>query len=911
MQYSSSSDDDHDDDDGGGDQFRDHSKKTDQFCIQGENFQNFVQPIQKKRRVNQPRNNTREPPLLHPHRPISKQNHLAWRNLQELIQVWYAKHNSASAYDDLQNKLCNTMDDHSLCSSSSSSSTDDHSAMPTQKEIDRSWNMKQRQATATFKQLAKWAKPCLETIHLTHGLAVPKSMMQSSNSTKTQELEDSANALSFLRCLIQCTEIALQICVYQLRRALMNQKEKDKSMATTTTTLERAKRLSIMLETRVIGPMRSSLWIILSELEPKILWDPRPFWRKQHLNTIWSVYMRVFLLICFDKYPILKARGSQQRTEPTPSWPTADSHIRRPLVHLMDFGMKVSGKEEATSLEADGLGIPDEGTTEAWNMTNLFEAIDILTDAWPMIRYKNPVIELVSRMLLRYAHLGYAVSEESCISQEIAAETAHNMEEYITSEYETSSSNQQHQTCIRKVRSQTYYADGGDAFRSMLSDFCLLSKADGWMSSLSMENQNQQNHLNGYAADLDEMTRQVRQNMKQFPLARCLWRSLLCGPEDDPLLWRCKSTKLILLNGFPTPTAKTDLEQTIEACNSTVIEFLKQRDSEEAYAIFQKSGAILLLRPGEASRFSRRWPRHACTPLNILNGMRDCDMMRYNERVTQVSAPYTLLEKPKQTLPGDLQTLTDHLVIECIRYMMRTCCTDNATDAFTRYLIDPHQIRTEWSEQCPNPWLNDLSWSFRLCSNMNPSSEAELQIPWEDRVLERIIKGCVSIMDLPSWPKILNLGGRVILWNPMGPLCLQLLLTAVNEDGDLRISEYTEDQYKEMERVCAEVLDLSGIAMLGTIILWLEARILLVDILKEGLLNTAAKGAASLVRLAQHGNCKQRELVDQVQDLLVITTERFEGYQELLKWLIGSLITEEAEAEEIGNLPPPGPGEDI
>ena len=894
MQYSSLSD----GGDNGSTEFNDNypQETQDQVCIQGEFFQNPVQPTQKKRRLDQPPplNNTTNSPLPPPPipRPPPPRQQLDWRNLQELIQIWYAKHNSASVYDDLQSKLCN-LNDHSLCSNcinnTNNTTSHDHLAMPSQKEIDRAWNMKQRQATATFKQLAKWAKPCLETIHLPHGLAVPKSMMQS--NTKTQELEDSANALSFLRCLIQCTEITLQICVHQLRQQLVNQKEEVVAM----TTLERAKHLSAMLEARVIGPMRSSLWTILSELEPKILWDPRPFWRKQHLNTIWSVYMRVFLLVCFDKYPILKARGSQQNTEPEPSWPTNAFHIRRPLVHLMDFGMKLPvAKEEATILEEDGLGIPDEGNTEAWSMTNLFEAIDILTDAWPMIRYKNPVIELVSRMLLRYAHLGYAVSEEACISQDIAAETAHNMEEYITSEYESSSNN--HQSCVRKVRSQTYYADGGDAFRSMMSDFCLLSKADAWMSSLSMQHQSQ-SHLNG-EGDLDDMTSRVRQTMKQFPLARCLWKSLLCTPEDDPLLWRCKSTKLILSHGFSTATAKTDLEQTVDACHSTVVEFLKQRDSEEAYAIFQKSGAVLLLRPGEASRFSRRWPRHACTPLNILNGMRDCDMMRYNERVTQTSVPHTLLEKPDQSLPGDLQTLTDHLVIECIRYMMRTCCTDSATDAFTRYLIEPHQIRTEWSSQCPNPWLDDLSWSFRLCSSVNPRTEAELEIPWEERVLARIIKGCISIMDLPSWPKILNLGGRVLLWNPMGPLCLQLLLTDVNEDGDLRTSEYTEDQCREMERVCAEVLDLSGIAMLGTVVLWLEARILVVGILRDALLNTAAETAASLQRRKQYGKCKERELVDQINDLLSITSDRLEGYRELLKWLIGSLITEEAEEEE-------------
>lgn len=274
-------------------------------------------------------------------------------------------------------------------------------------------------------------------------------------------------------------------------------------------------------------------------------------------------------------------------------------------------------------------------------------------------------------------------------------------------------------------------------------------------------------------------------------------------------------------------------------------------------------------------------------------------MMRYNELVSQTSVPHSLLENPKQSLPGDLQTLTGHLVIECIRYMMRTCCVDKATDAFTRYLIEPHQISTEWSTQCPTAWDKDMSWCFRLCSNLNPTTEAELEVSWEDRVLQRLMKGIILSMDIPSWPKILNLGGRVVLWNPMGPLCLQLLLSgaaeAEEEEAKSSPPPYTPEDLREMEKICAEVLDLSGMAMVGTVVLWLKARILVVDILRESILDIVAEAVGT--------RCSDTDWLDQVNDLLGITTERLHAYQELLNWLIGSLITEGDEDQEDQGLP--------
>jgi len=826
------------------------------------------------------------------------------------------------------------------------------------------------QAVATFAQLANWAIPCLEVINAPHGISVPmgsKNSGRSGAATKAGQLRCESDALSFLRCLAQCTELSLRLCLDQLRASVANhleqrrqgnlRQEKQTSSSSSGSVDDDdlvAEKQSQALEADVLGPMRASLWHIMAAIEPKLFWDPRPFWCTQHLGSLWAIYVRLMLLVCFDQYPILKARaaksscwswaGQQQQQHRAQAYTAR--HGRRPMCTMADFGLSgrnVGGvhADDDDGDDDDGLGLPHEGDAENWSMTELFEVIDVLTDRWPLVRYERPVVQLVTRILLRYANLGYAISETECVpvpaddgaddddddddgtrrdQPEYAMPSAHDMEEYVTERYEAANTGDGDQLwglgrCVRCVREDTYYGDGGAALREMLSDFLVATQADGWMWVLSAVNTTNGGRM---YTDVTAMGTSARRALGSIPLARRLWISLQNASDTDavknPLMWLCETSGLLndsltrvtsttsaaTLSDSQGPLPRHELDEASDACLSEVALFLKDRDSEEPYRVFARSGAVLLLRPGETWRFRHRWPRHGCTPLNILNGMRDGDMMRYNEMVTQSTMPHELASKPDRALPGDLVTLLDHLSIECVRYMMRKCCTDKATDALNPYIVVKHQISTGWSTRCPTPWDDDIPWCFRLSAVAH--SDGDAYIPWEERAIERLVAGAITDMALPPWPKIIQMGGRVVIWNPMGPLCRRILCQEVDpsdSDSDANANTSVEGGAGEtglephiVDRMCAEVLDLSDVAMSGTLVVWLEAKILITDIMRRGVMDAADSIVARTgARPGVSRRNRTGSRLDQINELLGIVNARMDGYRQLMQRLVGSLRT--------------------
>lgn len=408
-------------------------------------------------------------------------------------------------------------------------------------------------------------------------------------TVRCAELRDQAGAVSFVRAASQCAEVGLGLCTRAARRG------------------------GIEAVSDILDRVRPHIWPIMASAEPRLFWDPRPFWAGMDplspsgARVLWQLYVRLFLLACFDRYQQLRASRvaelaeKQQRDhqeqdkgedgqDPGAGDPLAQ---RRPVRRPSEVGLGSGPDDEQDDADAETwcvracFGFPFFALTRkkiARPMSMLFGALDALSDEWNQALYSLPMIRLVARLLARYGMLGYARSSPAtrARAEQQGDRCAHDLPEYTADPDPFG---------WVSVDRESYYGEGGAALRDMLSDLCAAVHADARMATKS--------HRGG--GDLGA-------SLRTMPLAQRLWLSL--DPEQeaggDPLLLCCLQRGLLMDHQTPLHSSPA-MREGAQRCFASMHRFLQSGEAKEAEKCFVKSGVAQIMLPGEVWRFVHRW----------------------------------------------------------------------------------------------------------------------------------------------------------------------------------------------------------------------------------------------------------------------------------------------------------------
>lgn len=636
------------------------------------------------------------------------------------------------------------------------------------REANAYWNAMLRHTRESLRVLAGRAEASLRCPHVAEGLAAAGDNTGRNDSARCGELADKFRAARFLRAVAQCVEVGLDVCV-----ALSQAEVRD-----------RAERETIpgVLDRRILRDIRPHLWAIAASMEPRLFWDPRPFWTgleepSCHL-TLWKLYARLFLLASFDRFQALRAqrrretrrgeRGSRGGAESE-----SEEEEERLRENLLFVRRSVRGPRDM-GVGPDPLAHDlDDRDLEEWPMSILFAGLDSLTEGWNRLRYGPATQRLVARCLLRYAMLGYATTPAAAVRQarETGTRCAHDMPVYCVggSEDEPVGGGEGERGAVG-VNPDTYYGQGGAALREMLSDLCAVAHTDAWLRAMTPPT-----NPDGAGSPSQLAPGAI---LAAAPLLQRLHLTLLpprsppgagggeeeeeeealeegegAGEEEvDGLMLYCGEVEAIAAADL---ALLPEMRRVARRCFASIRHFLNGREAQGAEKCFIKSGAVSLLLPGELWKFVRRWPDHGASAVNIINGMRERDMILYRDHIISpgvssileikrsryhtvgsagagrakpppeegadrgdlgtlsllradgeppAAAPWESAEDEetvqemndeglKEALPGCLVTLVDHLVWEAARHMMRMVAIGEGTEALPSFLFEMHHAR--------------------------------------------------------------------------------------------------------------------------------------------------------------------------------------------------------------------------
>lgn len=558
------------------------------------------------------------------------------------------------------------------------------------------WTAMLKHATQSLGVLAGRAEQSMRCGALPTGLAGAAPGRK--ESARCDEFADKLRASRFLRATAQCVEVGIDVCV-----AISQAETRDRSERET---------IPEVLGRRVLDGMRPHLWTIAASLEPRLFWDPRPFWTGLAPDSchgaLWKLYARIFLLASFDKFQALRAirrrelqssaggaggtARSADATRPeavgaAAAWAEEEGELRENLLFSRrsvrgPLDMGVGPDPQRHDL--------DDRDLEDWPMSILFAALDSLTEEWNRLRYGPETQRLVARCLLRYAMLGYATTPAAAVrqAQETDRRYAHDMPTYCSKDP------------LRggvRANGDSYYGQGGAALRDMLSALATVANLDAWLRTLSPPT----------TPDPRRVRLAPSTMLKFAPLAQRLHSILLLPPapsetsreggghnggddddSDDEEMWEEKEEDEEEGGGKQDPAGGGEEEQPTTAATTTMVDslmvyteeveevvvadlafipemrqvamrcfasirfFLKGREAMGAEKCFVKSGLVTLLLPGELWKFVRRWPDHGATPISILNGMRERDMILYRDHIITPGISSILEVKRKRGRAG-------------------------------------------------------------------------------------------------------------------------------------------------------------------------------------------------------------------------------------------------------------------
>lgn len=234
-------------------------------------------------------------------------------------------------------------------------------------------------------------------------------------------------------------------------------------------------------------------------------------------------------------------------------------------------------------------------------------------------------------------------------------------------------------------------------------------------------------------------------------------------------------------------------------------------------------------------------PDHGATPINVVNGLRDRDMMLYRDRV-MIPGAVSLAADPSKSLPGCLSPLVDHLVWETARHMTRMVAVGEGTEALPGFLMERHHVKSPdstargQSGSETQVWARFGVWSALVSEGIHDPrrSFAERQEQWE-QTMRAITERAQLLGDIPPYPQVLLLGGRVLIWNPLARPYDALFDSDGVDDVDEDADDY--EDYKEgcqlEEWAASPVVDASSDSAPMTLLLWLRGRRNLIEALME------------------------------------------------------------------------------
>ena len=655
-----------------------------------------------------------------------------------------------------------------------------------------------REGTTLLQALSRRADAALSCKHIHDGLSLALVHETATTPEQCLELEEQARVVTFLRAVTQCTQVCLQLCIHNAKR-----KE------------EPAQRHAFL------DRLCPSIWRIMAALEPRLFWDPRPFWTgtgdPSASMPVWKLYVRLFLLAgirvqqqlrqqqielllakqqapaAHSDYPAFPTRAEEEDEEDAEVEDTVSQ--RRPFRRPADVGFGPDVDDEYDTRDA-----------ESWPMSILFGAMHAIADEWIHAAYTAANVRLVARCLLRYATIGFIRTspEEQQRAARDNTRCVHDVPEYIVHGVG-------HAAGWIGVDHEMYYGQGGAVLRDILSDLAIVAHTDAWLRGVT------------YAEP-----RRVQADIRAAPLAQRL-HNILCTsappPDESVLMDRCWDSRLLLPDTYRRPAHSMPALQEVAALVlGGIRQFLARDEAVEAEKAFQTSGLVHLIAPGEVWQFTKRWPHMKATPINIINALRPRDMTLYQNHVRTPQA-FRVTEQLSDAPPRCLLPMMDHLVWESARHMFRVIgVTKEATEGFPGFLVEPHHLKSLLADDTSAApfWGRFLVWT-RLCRKAgreaNRHGFSDAADTWE-HVMTRVARdicGTTSAVagKIPPFPQILLMQGRVLLWNPLAkplPLDVGVGEKTASESSSSSDEEMTydddgdEDEQQQEEEEEREVL---------------------------------------------------------------------------------------------------------
>lgn len=727
-----------------------------------------------------------------------------------------------------------------------------------------------------FSALARQAPKVFDCTHLQDGIGTAMGFSttsapsgegtESAAMDQILECQEQVRVASFLRATTQCAELGLRLCVCRLRG------QQDVSEA------------SSLLSLPIDQSTCNSIWNIMGVMEPRLFLDLRPFWAgtgdPSVAQPMWQLYVRLFLLTGFGvQHRLRKQRREElcrkraQRLAPvypsgeaeTDDGADAESSEQNPVAATAASAFDPERDRRAFRHPSDvGLGAgPDDeydpSDAESWTMSMLFGCLDVMADEWTDALYTTSNISLVSRCLLRYAMIGYTRTspEMRKVARKYGTSPVHDMLEY------TARGTHRAEGWIG-VNVESYYGQGGAILRDMLGDLYRVVAADAWLSFLCCSGPYTQDRF--YSATT-WAARCLAQRLYQVLAREGGGGGGQSFDDDDEhlLVMHCFGAGLFGIVGesscsdglasLPRIETTECAQEVARRCFDAMAEFLAGGSGAEAEKAVGQSGVVHILQPGEIWRFIHRWPDRGVTPVNIVNGLRSRDMTLYQDHV--LSQPLSALMRSRgRKLPACLAPLTDHLVLETFRHMLRLVTLREGTEAFPFFLMEPHQWRSvllEFSSFETSTshahWARFYRWT-RVVQFVQQRHHRHGHGPSHDRsfLWDAVMRTVAKILgdqgpqglrggaaEYPPFPQILMFGGRVFLWNPLAkPLPDDYWDIAYTDDDDddddeERVLQAWIPLLSEVRPWLAEPLvEVSTNAMPITVILWLCGRMMLV-----------------------------------------------------------------------------------
>lgn len=679
------------------------------------------------------------------------------------------------------------------------------------------------------------------------------------------ELQEQLQVTKFLRASLECTEIGLDMRI-------------------------ETQRLSGPLSSSELSnlflPCLQHLWRIMAAMEPRLFFDPRPFWAASVMHRfLWQAYTRMFLLVGFEQQRAFRRRRTQQlqhqqqqqqhrhhsanrETHAAAGAEVVAEHDgveavedqvafevetqRRGFRCPADIGIgaDIEGQEPEGSGDTDDIGVGmgyDDNDIESWTISMLMDVLAIMTDEWNHVLYTHDNLVLVARCLLRYAVIGFV--RTSPRMREHAERTGdayvHDMPQYTV------------QGVLQAagwlgVDREVYYGQAGACLRDMLAEMALVSHIDVWLCMLTQ------------ACDAAQIDAEWGERCLAKRLYAALETRLGAQPEEGEvethagLIDRCTRTATMRLGSLWIGACDAWFRGPILASFDGMAAFLEAGEGVEAEKAFHRSGLFHMLLPGEIERFTSNWRQMAVTPINVINALRPQDMTLYQDRIKAQRAS-TLMQNHGADLPACLGNQMEHLVLETFRNLMRMESRLEGGEAVPDFLLEYHELRSIVLSFSTSPasaatsaavWARFYRWTRLVRHGYAPSNRPVRDlfgtdlVRWSamlDFVTDKALSASPSVqegddsgtstgtgtIDYPPFPQILVMRGAVLLWNPMAKP-----MPSANDDEE---EETTEDEDDTMRawipfwsNVCPwlqfVLLDVSSLSMNAIVLLWLMAR---------------------------------------------------------------------------------------